>query len=300
MTAEIWIAAGFFLFVLAAVVCAGYILLRRSGETDLEGAPAPASTREMLVQAFHALGEAVPETRKEARSARGQLVAAGFRAPSAVPIYRGIRWALACLMALLLGWIVLVSRESLMPALTAGLCAAGLGYLIPERILEALIRARAHRLRRGLPSALDLMVLSIEAGHTLDHAVQQCSGALATVHPDLSEELSGSFLELRAGKARIEVLRDLGARNQEPELQKLTTLLIDGDRFGTRLGPSLRTHARYLRIRRRQQAQEAARKIGVKLVFPIFFLIFPSVLLVTLGPAALRIFSELLPTMRGN
>src|SRR5207245_8757175 len=95
-------------------------------------------------------------------------------------------------------------------------------------------------------------------------------------------------LELRAGKSRAEALQQLGARSGDSELKKLSSVLIDSDRFGSSLGPALRTHAKYLRTRMRQQAQEAARKISVKLIFPVFFLIFPSVLLVTLGPAVLH------------
>ena len=107
-------------------------------------------------------------------------------------------------------------------------------------------------------------------------------------HPDLSEELAQVNLELRAGKSRADALHQLGARSRDPELKKLAGLLIDSDRFGTTLGPALRIHAKYLRTRMRQQAQEAARKVSVKLIFPVFFLIFPSVLLVTLGPAVLH------------
>ena len=119
------------------------------------------------------------------------------------------------------------------------------------------------------------------------------SAELRLAYPDLSAELSQVHLELRAGRSRAEALRHLGARNADPELRKLSGLLVDSERFGTSLGPALRTHAKYLRTRMRQQAQEQARKVTVKLIFPVFFLIFPSVILVTLGPAVLLIFSQM-------
>src|SRR5205823_3897922 len=148
--------------------------------------------------------------------------------------------------------------------------------------------ARARRIRRAVPVALDLLVLSVEAGQSLNQAIVVTSNELRIPHPDLSEELAQVYRELRAGKSRADALLQLGARNGDPELKKVSSLLIDSDRFGTSVGPALRNHAKYLRIRMRQHAQEAARKVSVKLIFPVFFLIFPSVLLVTLGPAVLH------------
>jgi len=121
----------------------------------------------------------------------------------------------------------------------------------------------------------------------------ETSKELRRVYPDLSEELGLAHLEMRAGQSRADILARLAQRTGEAEVRKLTNLLLDGDRFGTSLGPALRNHAQYTRVRRRQLAQEQARKTSVKLVFPVFFLIFPCVLLVTLGPAALRLMQGL-------
>jgi len=112
-------------------------------------------------------------------------------------------------------------------------------------------------------------------------------------YPDLSAELAQLYMELRTGGSRADSFRALAARNKDPELRKLSNLLIDSDRYGVTIGPALRTHAKYLRTRFRQQAQEKARKVGVKLIFPVFFLIFPSVLLVTLGPACMMMYEQL-------
>jgi len=120
---------------------------------------------------------------------------------------------------------------------------------------------------------------------------------LATSHPQLSEELSLVTLEMRAGKRRADALRNLAERTGEGELRKLVAILIQSDRFGTSMGESLRTHSDYLRTRRRQEAEERAGKVGVKLVFPIFFFILPSMLIVAAGPGLLQVFKQLFPMM---
>ncbi|MBI1791698.1 MAG: type II secretion system F family protein, partial [Acidobacteria bacterium] len=176
---------------------------------------------------------------------------------------------------------------------TVLVCAGGFGFLLPDRVLKPLIKARSSRIRRAVPAALDLMVLSVEAGQSLNLAVLDAANELRESYPDLAAELAQVHLELRAGKSRQDALYKLGQRNQEPELRKLANVLIDADRFGSSLGPALRTHAKYLRNRMKQQAQETARRVAVKLVFPVFFLIFPSVLLVTLGPAVIKMTTQL-------
>ncbi len=172
-------------------------------------------------------------------------------------------------------------------------CGCGFGYLIPDRVLERLAGRRVDRLRRGLPAALDLMVLAVEAGQGLDAAILDTSRGLRNSYPDLAAEFTQLQLELKANTTRAEALKNFVDRSHDIELRKFANLLIDTDRFGTSLAPALKTHARYLRIRFRQIAQERARKVGVKLIFPVFFLIFPSVILVTLGPAVILIFTQM-------
>jgi tight adherence protein C len=130
-----------------------------------------------------------------------------------------------------------------------------------------------------------LAVLALEAGQSLDQALHDTAVGLRRVYPDLSSELLFCILEMRAGTSRTDSLRRLAERCGEEEVKRVAAILIDGERFGTSLGPALHTHARFLRTRMRQRAQEAARGLSVKLVVPVFFLIFPSVMLVTLGPA---------------
>ena len=155
------------------------------------------------------------------------------------------------------------------------------------------MRARARRLRSGLPAAMDLLVLEIEAGQPLDHAIAEAGRELRHAHPDLAAELAFVQIEMQLGVGRAQALHNMAERNSDSELRKLVALIVEGDRFGSSPAPALQSHAKYLRIKMRQQANEAARKLSVKLVFPVFFLIMPSLLLVTLGPAVIQMVTQL-------
>jgi tight adherence protein C len=283
---EFAILAGFFLFVMTGVVLAGFAFGVR---TEQEG-PTSALTgpRTFLAQAFQRLGESVPTSESFSHPMRNLLLSAGYRSPAAVQVFLGIRWAAALLLVAVTVLFCALRRTDFFAGIIVVACAGGFAFQLPEFVLKRRIAARRQRIRRAIPAALDLLVLSIEAGQALNQAVVDTSAELRLAHPDLSAELWQVHLELRAGKSRADALRELGARSGDPELRKLSSVLVDSERFGTSLGPALRTHAKYLRTRMRQQAQEAARKVTVKLIFPVFFLIFPSVLLVTLGPAVLH------------
>ena len=173
-----------------------------------------------------------------------------------------------------------------------------MGYFFPSFMLDKLITKRQETLRLSLPDALDMMVVSVEAGLGLDQAIQHVARELQMTHKELSEELSLVNLEMRAGKRRADALRNLAERTGEPELQKLVAVLVQTDRFGTSIGDSLRAHSDFLRVKRRQEAEERAGKVGVKLVFPIFFFILPAMLVVAAGPGLLQVFKYLFPLMK--
>ena len=156
-------------------------------------------------------------------------------------------------------------------------------------LLHRRSRARRQAVQRGLPDLLDLLVISVESGLSLDSAITTTAEDLAVVHPILTDELMVFRHEVRAGTSRAEALRNLGKRTSEPEMRKLTSLLIQADRFGASISKVMRTQARYVRTRRRQSAEDLAHKVGIKLVFPIFFLIMPSMFLVTAGPAVIQL-----------
>jgi tight adherence protein C len=296
---ELWLAAAFFAFVLSAVVGAGYVFERlaekrgRSAPAALAGPPNLQPSGGVFWDVFQRIGENFPGARNEQNPSGQKLAAAGYAWPGALPVFYGIKCGSALFLAGLLSILALVLQGDSSAAILPMICGIGLGFLIPDRVLVSRVRARARRLRSALPATLDLMVLGMEAGQSLDQSIADASRSLQRSYPDLSVELAQLYLELKASSSRAQSFREFGQRNREPELRKVANLLIDSDRFGTSIAPALRSHATYLRTRFRQQAQERARKVGVKLIFPVFFLIFPSVLLVTLGPACILMFQQL-------
>jgi tight adherence protein C len=187
----------------------------------------------------------------------------------------------------------MLTQDNMVAALIPALAGLAFGFMLPDRVLDRMARSRGDRLRRALPAAIDLMILSVEAGQGLDASILETSRGLRGSHADLAAEFTQLHLQLRANASRVEALRNFAAGSRDSELRKFASLLIETDRFGSSLGPALRTHGKYLRTRSRQKAQERARKVGVKLIFPIFFLIFPSVILVTLGPAVILVMTQL-------
>ncbi|HYV62869.1 MAG TPA: type II secretion system F family protein [Bryobacteraceae bacterium] len=293
----------FFLFTLAAVSAAGYAFVLKPSRAEGESGNAPIlltldhpelpTAQAAAVDVFRMMGEALPAWAARTSVLRRELAAAGYRWPSAVSVLLGIKCATALMLAAVGAWIAVTFGEQASNAFLPAGCGLAFGYMVPDRILTKLARRRSALLRRGLPAALDLMVLAVEAGQALDASILDTSRGLRISHPDLAAEFTQLHLELKANTSREDALRNFARRTRDSEIQKFAALLIDTDRFGTSLGPALRVHARYLRTRFRQGAQEKARKVGVKLIFPVFFLIFPSVVLVTLGPAVLLIFTQM-------
>ncbi len=251
-----------------------------------------------LVTVLQHIGSKVPSSDAEVAGLRTNMIQAGFRSDRALPVFYGIR-ILSVLVMLGVGLMV-QARMPPNPTMTAALilfgCAAG--WVLPKTALEKKVKKRTEIIRLSLPDALDLLVVSIEAGLGLDQAIQHVARELQVSHPQLSEEMSLVTLEMRAGKRRSDALRNFAERTGEDEVRKLVAILIQNDRFGTSMGESLRTHSDFLRTRRRQDAEERAGKVGVKLVFPIFFFILPSMLIVAAGPGILQIFKYLFPMMK--
>jgi len=258
-----------------------------------ESEPEPST----LVTFLHQLGSKVPSSETEVVQLREHLVRAGFRSDNAMPVFYGVRIISTLMMLVFCLMMSAKMPSNPMFTMVVLLFGCALGWILPKMFLERKAKRRQETLRLSLPDALDLMVVSIEAGLGLDMAMQHVARELATSHPQLSEELSLVTLEMRAGKRRADALRNLAERTGEGELRKLVAILIQSDRFGTSMGESLRTHSDYLRTRRRQEAEERAGKVGVKLVFPIFFFILPSMLIVAAGPGLLQVFKQLFPMM---
>lgn len=289
--------AAFFGFVLLAAAGGAILWQNWQGDTGAGGGEVAAGEgahddhASLWVSLLSTLGGVLHPMSggAEADKLRSQLFRAGHRSPSAVAQFRGLQLLASVLLALMLVWLSLWWRGVEATLIVPGLAGFGFGFLAPKRLLEWQVQARARRLRSALPPALDLIVLALEAGQSVDQGINEASRSLARVYPDLASELTFCSLEMRAGTPRSEALRRMGSRCGEEEIKKLVAVLVDGERFGTSLGPALRSHAHYLRTRMRQRAQEQARKLTVKLVIPVFFLIFPSVMLVTLGPAYIQL-----------
>jgi tight adherence protein C len=244
-----------------------------------------------LVDVFKRVGEKVPRSPKEMGSLRLRLVQAGYRREEAVTIFFGIRVVFALALFGLFSTSIVFK-----PNLMLAMGGVGFGYIFPGMVLARLAKKRAHKIRLSLADALDLLVVSVEAGLGLDQALTRVGQELAFAYPDLSDELRLVNLELRAGKARSDALRNLAERTGVEDLNSLVTMLIQTDKFGTSVAQALRVYSDTLRTKRRQRAEEAAAKTGVKMVFPLVLCIFPAIWVVTIGPAAIKFITVLLPT----
>ncbi len=246
------------------------------------------------------LGQFVPASPADLTAAQKKLYNAGFRSPTALKVFYGVK-VLAAVLFPALAWLVCgefgVSTDNRIMLVVA---AAGLGFLLPNEVVQFKIKRRKHRINRGLPNALDLLIVCVESGLGLDQAIVQVSREMQQSYPELSSEFAITNLEMRHGKARAEALRNLGERTALPDMKKLVSTLIQADRFGTSIAQTLRTHADFMRVTARQKAEEKAAKLAIKLIFPIFFCILPSLFVVTIGPVIYRIMYVLLPMMEGT
>ena len=289
-----------FVFVSLLVMAAGMMIMssgtvtieQRLGEvTGTTPRVADSGYEKAVVDGLKRLGNLVPKSPAEMGKLRLQLVTAGYRGSEALIVFFGMRVTLAVVAFALFATPIIFSRPNFIMAL--GAC--GIGYLLPTMLLKRIAARRRHRMRLGLPDTLDLLVVSVEAGLGLDQAIMRVSEELAFAHPDLSSEMRLINLELRAGKARSEALRNFADRTGVDDISSLVTMLIQTDKFGTSVAQSLRVHSDVMRTKRRQRAEEAAAKTGVKMVFPLVFCIFPAIWVVTIGPAAIKFVQVLFP-----
>jgi tight adherence protein C len=238
--------------------------------------------QEMLVS----IGKLVPGG-TESR-AQLMILRAGYRSPNVILTIRGLK---VLLPIALIGAVYFSGFYFSNPfVIFAGALIAGV--LLPEIWILWRISVRQHRLRRGLPDALDLLVICVEAGLGLDQAMMRVSQELKVVHRELSDELQMVNLEMRVGKTRIEALRELGRRTGLDDIKALVAMLAQTERFGTSISQSLRVHSDDLRTRRRQRAEEMSAKTTVKMVPPLVMFIFPALMVVILGPAILIIMRQ--------
>jgi len=287
-----------FVFGTAVVAALAYAFMpsradaidRRLEELTLSKDEVETPRYQSLVGMLKRLGEKAPRRPKELGSLRLRLVQAGFRRDEALTIFFGIRVAFALGL-----FAIFASSIFARPNIALALGGLGLGYILPGMVLARMAKRRSHRIRLSLADMLDLLVVSVEAGLGLDAALQRVGQELAFAYPELADELRLINLELRAGKPRAEALRNLADRTGVDDLGSLVTMLIQTDKFGTSVAQSLRVYSETLRTKRRQRAEEAAAKTGVKMVFPLVTCIFPAIWVITIGPAAIKFVTVLFP-----
>ena len=235
-----------------------------------------------------------PKNEADAGRLRLRMVQAGFRSEQALTIYLGIK-ALCCLAAALTAgsWVMATlgpGREGLLRMVLV-LSAA---FFLPDLVLLALTKRRKQAIFVGLPDALDLLVICVEAGMGLDQAMGKVAHQLKRAHPLLAREFLLANTQLQMGATRIQVLRELARRNGEPDLEALVSVLVQACKFGSGIARALRTQSDAMRVRRRQIAEEKAAKCAVKLIFPLVLFIFPGIFVVLIGPATISIIRNFL------
>jgi tight adherence protein C len=250
-------------------------------------AQAKAPLKERLEQALDPLSKALPLSPSEVSRTRAWLIQAGYRDPRHLTMYVGSR--------VLLALVGLALVATINPDIVLMVSAAAFGFFLPRFVLKRMIRDRQQRIRLGLPDALDLTVICVEAGLALDQAMMRVGEDLHHAHPELSDEFHMVNLEMRAGKPRPEALRNLAARTGVDDIRALVATLVQTDRFGTSVAQALRVHSDSLRTERRQRAEEQAAKTTIKMVIPLVLFVLPSIIFVTLGPAVIQLLRMLMP-----
>jgi tight adherence protein C len=244
---------------------------------------APTSLTEAPSELAKRLASYIPKSPKEMSRVQKRFARAGYHGYMPAIIYAASELVLPIVLGITVLWLAGLGR-----GLFFALLAAAVGFMLPSFWLESQINKRKKQIQNGLPDALDLFIVCLEAGSGLDQAIVKATEELSISHPALSEELRMITSEIRAGKPRLDAFRNFAERTKVDDVRSLVAMLIQTDRFGTSVSQALRTHAEVSRTKRRQRAEERGAKVGVKLVFPLVFCLFPAFYVVTLGPAVIQ------------
>lgn len=310
-----WLFLALVFFVASSLPFVAYVVMRRSlvqqrldrliNAQPVEAEPPQAETGkwvESIVKAARPLAKlSVPDEGWENSGLRRHFVQAGWRTPNAPIAFFAIKSFFAFGLPLCL-WILRVMTDSTMPLnkfifLVAFFSAAG--FYLPNFVLNRVIEIRQREIFENFPDALDLLTICVEAGLSLEGALNRVAREIELNSPILAEELQLVCLEFRAGSTKERALRNLALRTGVDDVDTLVAMLIQSEKFGTSIGESLRVHSEMLRVKRQQRAEEKAAKVAVKLIFPLVLCIFPSILVVVAGPAMIRIV-KMLPTLVGG
>ena len=291
-------------FLFIAVFLSGYVLLmtRPNLEERLRESRSARQRIDWLQfmrrseKVLKPLGEMIPRSPEEMTRQERRLAQAGIRRRDAPLLLYGVKIALAIVLFVVFTMIGAVRSN---PILLIALPLL-IGALVPDMMISRMIQNRKDSIQRALPDALDLAVVSVEAGLGLDQSLVRIGQELRPVYPPLSEELNLYSLEVNAGKKRTDALRNLGLRTDVDDVKSFVTVLIQTDRFGTSVAQSLRVFADTMRTKRRQRAEEHAAKMNIKMIPPLVFFIFPAIFVVVLGPAIIAIVRYLMPGLTGS
>ena len=268
--------------------------------TDRDSKKGEAIAR-VLQKASPALAKPLtPTTEAEMGKLRQSLVEAGFRGETAPIVYLSIRAACAMLFLALGGGVSVYLYGATYAALIRLLFIGAIGFYLPILALRILGSKRKHQIFLGLPDALDLMVVCVEAGLGLDQAMRRVAQEMKKSYRIVADEFGLCNLHLQMGRAKAQVLQDLGQRTGVDDLRALASILIQADKFGSSVATALRVQSESMRTRRQQIAEEKAAKTAVKLIFPLVLFIFPGIFVVLVGPAGIQMAREMFPAMNGT
>lgn len=272
-------------------------------DSDREAMEFEGTWRQKIIEAVSRASKlSLPKEGWETSPLRHRFMHAGFRSEQAPLVFFGVKTILTFAFPLAFMLVAGVSRlpTTFNTALIALIGCAAAGYFLPNLYLRWRIAHRQREIFETFPDAIDLMTVAVEAGLGLDAAIARVGEEMGVKSRALEEELRLVGLELRAGASRDQALRNLALRTGVEEVGLFVAMLIQADRFGTSMADSLRVHSDSLRTKRRLRAEEAAAKIPLKLLFPLVFCIFPSLMIVLLGPAAISVYRIFFPLMAGN
>jgi tight adherence protein C len=264
---------------------------------DVKGGKGGAMAK-ALAKASPALSAPLkPKTEADVNKTREKLNMAGFRGENAPQMFWSLKVLSLAAGFFLGGGVLSLTKGISVDTMTYTGIISGISFYLPEMVLWVIKKGRQDNIFYGLPDALDLMVVCVEAGLGLDQAMRKVTEEMKKTFRVIAEEFALSNLQLQMGRARNEVLHDLGSRTGVDDLKALAAILIQADKFGSSVAQALRVQSDSMRTRRRQIAEEKAAKTAVKLIFPLVIFIFPAIFVVLVGPAAITMINELFPSM---
>jgi tight adherence protein C len=272
--------------------------LKRLGESGPSMATGSISivedrSSELAERLASPLSKLLPPSASEVKKLQKQLMQAGIRSSSAPMMFRAFHLLSMAAFPAIVALACALTARPLANATFYILIAFVVGFFLPRYVLGKMVRSRQQQVRWGLADALDLMVISIEAGLGLNAAMMKVATELKEVHPDICDEFELANLEIRVGRDREEALRNLAERTGVDDLRSLVAMLIQTDKFGSSIGKAIRAYSDSLRTKRRQRAEQAAQKAAVKLLLPLACFLFPTLFIAILGPAALQLIDTL-------